>query len=133
MTNTLPIACTALEVCVKHGELSENVDVEVEYGLDVDSKIPRLYFLQPEGMFMETQVWPLDNTSTGACIQRLVFIRDDADDKFSPIAAEVKFTVKPTSNETSGFTKTIKDVINITRNCGEDDFCEPKLKLLVLP
>lgn len=128
----LPVACTALEVCVKHGELTENVDVEVETALDVDSKIPRLYFLQPEGMFMEKQIWPLDNLTSGACIQRLVFIRDDAEDKFSPITAEVKFTVKSADNATV-FTKNIKDVINITRNCGEDDFCEPQLKLDVIP
>lgn len=127
------MACTALEVCVKHGELSENVDVLVEFALDVDAKIPRLYFLQPEGMFMEKQIWPLDNTTTGACIQRMVFVRDDADDKFSPIVAEVKFSVKPMENDSIVYTKTSRDVINITRNCGEDDFCEPKLKLDVLP
>lgn len=133
MSNGLPVPCTTLEVCVKHGALSQNIDLVVEYALDVDSKLPRLYFLQPENMFIERQVWPLDNTNTGACIQRLVFFRDDADDKFSPIAAEVKFSVLPTINQTTSFSKFSRDVLNITRNCGEDDFCEPNLRLDVIP
>lgn len=107
--------------------------MDVEYTLDADFKIPRLYFLQPEGMFMERQVWPLDNSNTGACVQRLVFLRDDAEDKMSPIAADVKFSVKPTMNQTNAFTKFSRDVLNITRNCGEDEICEPNLKLDVIP
>lgn len=131
LSNLLPVACTAIEVCVKHDELSENVDMIVEYALDVDSKIPRLYFLQPEGMFIERQIWPLDNTNPGACIQRMVFIREDADDKFSPIVVEAKFTGM--TNETTVFTEVARDAINISRNCGEDDYCEPQLRLDVIP
>lgn len=133
LSNGLPVACTTLEICIKHGQLSQNLYMDVEYTLDADLKIPRLYFLQPEGMFMERQVWPLDNSNTGACVQRLVFLRDDAEDKMSPIAAEVKFSVKPTMNQTNAFTKFSRDVLNISRNCGEDEICEPNLKLDVVP
>lgn len=84
-------------------------------------------------MFVERQIWPLDGTNTGACVQRLVFLRDDAEDKFSPLSAEVKFSVQPTLNQSNSFMKFSRDELNITRNCGEDDYCEPNLKLDVVP
>lgn len=51
-------------------------DLRVQYKLDSNNTdAPRLFFLQPEGLHIQEELWPLDNTNPGACIQRGVFIR----------------------------------------------------------
>lgn len=49
--------------------------LNVKYQLDPSSDVPRITFLQPEGSYIQEEVWPLDSTNTGACLQRVVFIR----------------------------------------------------------
>lgn len=107
-------------------------DLRVQYRLDPGFDIPRLYFLEPEGLYADEQVWPLDNTNTGACIQRIVFVRDDANDKLSPIEAKIEFSANAIDGSMNSFTKFSKDTLKLLRNCGADDICQPEIKLDVL-
>jgi len=126
--------------------LPEQLDFDVSWLLDAKKlPNPRMFFLRDEGKNIRNQTIRL-NYGQKFCLNETVYLLDKVQDKLTPLEVEARYNLRSSRpldpmvrHRRSNLEPVIdqnreiilRDAINIQKNCGPDNICEPDLKLEV--
>ncbi|BFG01653.1 integrin alpha-PS2 [Drosophila madeirensis] len=124
--------------------LPEQLDFDVSWLLDAKKvRNPRMFFLRDEGKNIRNQTIRL-NYGQNYCLNETVYLMDKVQDKLTPLEVESRYNLRssrplePIVRRRRGILEpvidqnreiVVRDAINIQKNCGPDNICEPDLKL----
>ncbi|KAH8364973.1 hypothetical protein KR200_007805, partial [Drosophila serrata] len=142
------VPCMLLTTCWSYTGryLPEQLDFDVSWLLDAKKlPNPRMFFLRDEGKHIRNQTIRL-NYGQKYCLNETVYLMDKVQDKLTPLEVEARYNLRsnrPLEAEVRRRRSTLdpiidqnreivlRDAINIQKNCGPDNICEPDLKLEV--
>ncbi|XP_070139070.1 integrin alpha-PS2 isoform X2 [Drosophila bipectinata] len=142
------VPCMLLTTCWSYTGrfLPGQLDFDVSWLLDAKKlPNPRLFFLRDEGKNIRNQTIRL-NYNQKYCLNETVYLMDKVQDKLTPLTVEARYNLlsqrnlnpvvrtrrqalEPVIDQNRDIVLT--DAINIQKNCGPDNICEPDLKLEV--
>lgn len=148
-----PVPCITAKYCAKY--TGHNVDSRLPFKFDIklDSEntkaAPRLFFLNKEGKSEDSEQVTLTKASE-QCRSFKAYISRQIRDKLTPIKIDIDYNlIEPDGDnyyESSLTLAKLKPVLNksaspnrlsesasIQKNCGQDNVCEPDLRLTVNP
>ncbi|KAM7348641.1 integrin subunit alpha inflated isoform 2-T5 [Cochliomyia hominivorax] len=140
------VACTDITTCWSYtGEYLPNVlEFDVSWVLDAKKpKNPRMFFLKDEGRNIRNLTINLAFGKT-FCRNETVYLIDNVQDKLTPLEVETRYNLRssrraaplvrrkrdalePVIDQNREIVQ--RDAINIQKNCGADNICEPDLRL----
>lgn len=139
--------CTDITTCWSYtGEyLPGALEFDVSWVLDAKKpKSPRMFFLNDEGRNIRNSTIRLDYGKT-LCNNVSVYLIDNIQDKLTPLEVETRYNLRSSRSEMSSNVRrrrdplepvidqnreiVQRDAINIQKNCGPDNICEPDLRL----
>nr|XP_036675857.1 integrin alpha-PS2 isoform X2 [Drosophila suzukii] len=142
------VPCMLLTTCWSYTGryLPEQLDFDVSWLLDAKKlPNPRMFFLRDEGKNIRNQTIRL-NYGQKFCLNETVYLLDKVQDKLTPLEVEARYNLRSSRpldpmvrHRRSNLEPVIdqnreiilRDAINIQKNCGPDNICEPDLKLEV--
>ncbi|TMW50275.1 hypothetical protein DOY81_004656, partial [Sarcophaga bullata] len=140
------VACTDITTCWSYtGEYLPNVlEFDVSWVLDAKKpKNPRMFFLTDEGRNIRNMTITL-GFGKSFCRNETVYLIDNIQDKLTPLEVETRYNLRSSRRPASLVRRkrdalepvidqnreiVQRDAINIQKNCGADNICEPDLKL----
>ncbi|KAI8128031.1 Integrin alpha-PS2 [Lucilia cuprina] len=140
------VACTSITTCWSYtGEYLPNVlEFDVSWVLDAKKpKNPRMFFLLDEGRNIRNMTITLA-AGKNFCRNETVYLIDNVQDKLTPLEVETRYNLRssrsqaPLVRRRRGILEPVidqnreivqRDAINIQKNCGADNICEPDLRL----
>ncbi|XP_030382273.1 integrin alpha-PS2 isoform X2 [Scaptodrosophila lebanonensis] len=140
------VPCMELTTCWSYtGKyLPEELDFDVSWVLDAKkTRNPRMFFLLDEGKNIRNQTIRLAY-GRRYCRNETVYLIDNVQDKLTPLEVEARYNLRsrrqfepvvrrkrdalePVIDQNREIV--LRDAINIQKNCGPDNICEPDLKL----
>ncbi|XP_065366489.1 integrin alpha-PS2 isoform X2 [Calliphora vicina] len=140
------VACTDITTCWSYtGEYLPNVlEFDVSWVLDAKKpKNPRMFFLLDEGRNIRNLTITLA-AGKNFCRNETVYLIDNVQDKLTPLEVETRYNLRssrrpaplvrrkrdalePVIDQNREIVQ--RDAINIQKNCGADNICEPDLRL----
>ncbi|XP_017064467.1 integrin alpha-PS2 isoform X2 [Drosophila eugracilis] len=142
------VPCMPLSTCWSYTgrNLPEQLDFDVSWLLDAKKlPNPRMFFLRDEGKNIRNQTIRL-NYGQKYCLNETVYLLDDVKDKLTPLEVEARYNLR-SSRPLDAMVRrrrsilepvidqnreiVLRDAINIQKNCGPDNICEPDLKLTI--
>ncbi|KAL9878702.1 integrin subunit alpha inflated isoform 2-T8 [Glossina fuscipes fuscipes] len=144
------VVCTDIMTCWSYtGEYLPHVlEFDVSWVLDAKKpKSPRMFFLLDEGKNIRNLSITLGFGKT-FCRNETVYLIDNVQDKLTPLEVETRYNLRNSRSWTSATIPRRKrdaldpvidqnrdivqrDAINIQKNCGADNICEPDLRLQI--
>ncbi|XP_017056150.1 integrin alpha-PS2 isoform X2 [Drosophila ficusphila] len=142
------VPCMLLSTCWSYTGryLPEQLDFDVSWLLDAKKlPNPRMFFLRNEGKNIRNQTIRL-NYGQKYCMNETVYLLDKVQDKLTPLEVEARYNLRssrpldPMVRRRRSILEPVidqnreivlRDAINIQKNCGPDNICEPDLKLIV--
>lgn len=142
------VPCMLLTTCWSYTGryLPEQLDFDVSWLLDAKKLLnPRMFFLRDEGKNIRNQTIRL-NYGQKYCLNETVYLLDKVQDKLTPLEVEARYNLRssrpldPMVRHRRSILEPVidqnreivlRDAINIQKNCGPDNICEPDLKLKV--
>ncbi|EDV46418.1 integrin alpha-PS2 isoform X1 [Drosophila erecta] len=142
------VPCMLLTTCWSYTGryLPEQLDFDVSWLLDAKKlPNPRMFFLRDEGKNIRNQTIRL-NYGQKYCLNETVYLLDKVQDKLTPLEVEARYNLRssrpldPMVRHRRSILEPVidqnreivlRDAINIQKNCGPDNICEPDLKLKV--
>ncbi|KAH8409140.1 hypothetical protein KR009_008769 [Drosophila setifemur] len=144
------VPCMMLSTCWSYSGrfLPGQLEFDVSWLLDAKKlPNPRMFFLRDEGKNIRNQTIRL-NYNQRYCLNETVYVMDKVQDKLTPLEVEARYnlhgsragnlepvirrrrsTLDPVIDQNRDIV--LRDAINIQKNCGPDNICEPDLKLEV--
>ncbi|XP_017872108.1 PREDICTED: integrin alpha-PS2 isoform X1 [Drosophila arizonae] len=142
------VPCMPLSTCWSYTGryLPAQLDFEVSWLLDAKkTRNPRMFFLRDEGKNIRNQTIRLAYGQR-YCLNETVYLMDGVQDKLTPLEVEARYNLR-SSRPIESRSRTrraalepvidqnreiiLRDAINIQKNCGPDNICEPDLSLTV--
>ncbi|KAH8278154.1 hypothetical protein KR018_005338 [Drosophila ironensis] len=143
------VPCMLLTTCWSYTGryLPGQLDFDVSWLLDAKKlPNPRLFFLRDEGKNIRNQTIRL-NYNQRYCLNETVYLLDTVQDKLTPLEVEARYNLRGQRGNLEPVVRrrrsilepvidqnrdiVLRDAINIQKNCGPDNICEPDLKLEV--
>ncbi|KAH8387825.1 hypothetical protein KR093_009717, partial [Drosophila rubida] len=138
------VPCMPLSTCWSYTGryLPMQLDFDVSWLLDAKkTRNPRMFFLRDEGKNIRNQTIRL-SYGQRYCLNETVYLMDGVQDKLTPLEVEARYNLR--SNRPLGTLVrrrrdvlepvidqnreiVLRDAINIQKNCGADNICEPDL------
>ncbi|ALC48915.1 if [Drosophila busckii] len=138
------VPCMSLSTCWSYTgrNLPEILDFDVSWLLDSKkTRNPRMFFLLNEGKNIRNETIRL-GYGQRLCLNETVYLKDAVQDKLTPLEVEARYNLRsqlPMERRRRSIEPIIdqnreivlRDAINIQKNCGPDNVCEPDLALSV--
>ncbi|EDW65533.1 integrin alpha-PS2 isoform X1 [Drosophila virilis] len=142
------VPCMPLSTCWSYTGryLPNQLDFEVSWLLDAKkTRNPRMFFLRDEGKHIRNQTIRL-SYGQKYCLNETVYLMDGVQDKLTPLEVEARYNLRSSRPLESLVRRRrealepvidqnreiiLRDAINIQKNCGPDNICEPDLALTV--
>ncbi|XP_043072004.1 integrin alpha-PS2 [Drosophila grimshawi] len=142
------VPCMPLSTCWSYTGryLPNQLDFEVSWLLDAKKiRNPRMFFIRDEGKNIRNQTIRL-TYGQRYCLNETVYLMDSVKDKLTPLEVEARYNLRssrpleplvrrrrealePVIDQNREII--LRDSINIQKNCGPDNICEPDLALTV--
>ncbi|XP_051864568.1 integrin alpha-PS2 isoform X1 [Drosophila albomicans] len=138
------VPCMPLSTCWSYTGryLPMQLDFDVSWLLDAKkTRNPRMFFLRDEGKNIRNQTIRL-NYGQRYCLNETVYLMDGVQDKLTPLEVEARYNLRSNRPAESLVRRrrdvlepvidqnreiVLRDAINIQKNCGDDNICEPDL------
>ncbi|KAM8720230.1 hypothetical protein ACLKA7_006298 [Drosophila subpalustris] len=138
------VPCMPLSTCWSYTGryLPPQLDFDVSWLLDAKkTRNPRMFFLRDEGKNFHNQTIRL-NYGQRFCLNMTVYLMDGVQDKLTPLEVEARYNLlssrfmEPMTRQRREVLAPVidqnreivlRDAINIQKNCGADNICEPDL------
>lgn len=140
------VPCVSLRTCWSYTgrNLPNQLGFDVSWLLDAKkTRNPRLFFLKDEGKNIRNMTIQL-NKGQQWCHDEMVYLKDGIQDKLTPLEVEARYNLQSNRASTSRVRRQVlepvidqnreiilRDAINIQKNCGPDNVCEPDLSVKV--
>lgn len=140
------VPCVSLRTCWSYTgrNLPNQLVFDVSWLLDAKKTLsPRLFFLKNEGVSIRNMTIQL-NKGQQWCHDEMVYLKDNIQDKLTPLEVEARYNLQSNRVPTSRVRRQVlepvidqnreiilRDAINIQKNCGADNICEPDLSVKV--
>ncbi|XP_068141248.1 integrin alpha-PS2 isoform X1 [Drosophila tropicalis] len=141
------VPCMLLTTCWSYTgrKLPNQLIFDVSWLLDAKkTRNPRMFFLRDEGKNIRNQTISLNYGQT-YCLNETVYLVDKVQDKLTPLEVEARYNLRSNLYPQQTLVRrkrealepvidqnreiVLRDAINIQKNCGLDNICEPDLKL----
>ncbi|KAH8397781.1 hypothetical protein KR222_001397 [Zaprionus bogoriensis] len=142
------VPCMSLSTCWSYTgrNLPSQLNFDVSWLLDArKTRTPRMFFLNNEGKNIRNMTISL-NFGQNFCHEEMVYLMDGIQDKLTPLEVETRYnlqssrtpeplvrrrraTLEPVIDQNREIV--LRDAINIQKNCGPDNICEPDLSVKV--